>query len=389
MTQRFLIGGVVRQATDDGFQQALQAASENEDRPLCLCVSGGVPMYVARHGAWLVKRMPLTGQRHHPACPSFELAAGSSGLGVHWGGAIRESDRGLTLRLNFGLRPRASSPASRGHVVHEREHVTSSVRGLSLQGLAHLLFDQARFNRWSSAMEGKRNQAVLHKYLMASAKGCWAGGRCLSDRLLVPEPFIKSACREAAQRRSAKLRALGSERALVLGEFKTAEVVGERLRVWIRHWPDWPLWVSADLWGRLERARAPLMEAHATSQTLRLVLTAVLQPLREESYQINAASLMATTEQWIPLHTPFEETLIRRLVEEGRRFIKPLPYDSPAVEFANALLIDVGPNAVPLHLVSPFMVEKDRQSKLKALEKSHEWAWDTTQPWPGLPERGN
>ncbi len=387
MVQRFLIDGTVWQPSDEGFQQALQRAYDSDIRPRCLCMPEGVPMYVSRHGTWLAKRMPLTGQAHEAGCPSFEVPLANSGLGFHWGKAVQASGLGLALKLSFGLRERATSP-SLAHPVQERTQASQAlIRGLGLRGLTHLLFEQAGLNRWSPAMAGKRHQGVIHKHLMAAGQACWVAGEPLEDRLLVPEPFDVQWLKEVAQRRTDKLRALGRDRVLVCGEIKTIEGVGERVRVWVKHWPDWPLWASAQLWQRVERSHRSSIEAQETSATLRMVLTALLQPLREGCYQVHSVSLMLTTRQWVPLHSAFEESLMDRLVEEGRRFVKPLRYDLREAALPSALLLDAGPEPVALHLLSPFMSERERMQQLKVLEGSKAWVWDTTQPWPGLPER--
>lgn len=387
MAQRFLIDSTIWHPGDAGFQQALQTAYENDVRPRCLCTPDGVPMYVSRHGTWLAKRMPLTGQAHDAGCPSFEVPLANSGLGIYWGKAVQASSLGLALKLSFGLRERATSASFANSVQERTPAKRDSVRGLGLRGLTHLLFEQAGLNRWSPAMAGKRHQGVIHKYLMAAGQGCWVAGECLGDRLLVPEPFDVQTLREVAQRRTDKLRALGRDRVLVCGEIKTVEAVGERVRVWVKHWPDWPLWASAHLWQRVERSHRSIIEAQETSESLRLVLTALLQPLREGCYQVHSVALMLTTRQWVPLHRAFEESLIDRLVEDGRRFIKPLRYDLGEAALPTALLLDAGPEPVALHLLSPFMSERERTQQLKVLEGSKAWVWHTTQPWPGLPQR--
>ena len=74
---------------------------------------------------------------------------------------------------------------------------------------------------------------------------------------------------------------------------------------------------------------------------------------------------------------------------EGRRFIKPLRYDAPRAEaFANALLLDVGQRALPLHLVSPYMDERSRTAKRRAIELAQHdaWVWETDRPLPTLPK---
>ena len=81
--------------------------------------------------------------------------------------------------------------------------------------------------------------------------------------------------------------------------------------------------------------------------------------------------------------------LIDALVVAHRRFIKPLRYDARRnVAFPNALLLDSGPQAVPLHVVSPFMDSKERQAKEAAISGAGPavWSWRTTDSMTPLPE---
>src|SRR2546429_6627076 len=64
--QRFLIKGRTYLATDPELQEALAGVYDTPERPRCLCVRGGIEMYVAKHRRYVVKRMPDRGHRHHP-----------------------------------------------------------------------------------------------------------------------------------------------------------------------------------------------------------------------------------------------------------------------------------------------------------------------------------
>ena len=60
--QRFAIGGRLVDADDPQLQDLLAQAYEAPGRPRCLCVAGGVEMYVAFHRHFQIKRMPETEQ---------------------------------------------------------------------------------------------------------------------------------------------------------------------------------------------------------------------------------------------------------------------------------------------------------------------------------------
>lgn len=333
--QRFSILGRVWSDDDPQWQQVLARVHDTAERPRCLCVPGGVEMYVAQHRQLVVKRMPDTGSRHHPGCPSYELPAQDSGLGELLGEAVLESDTGsVNLRVDFPWMRTGRTGVVRGDAELPAEVVVEK-RRMSLRALMHYLFERAGFNRWTPAMEGKRNQGVLYKYLMDAAADVSVKGEALVDRLYVPEPFNEATRSEAAARRRKKFAMLrpaegSSPLALVMGEFKACEPAADGRRVWVRHMPDAPLLVGEKTWRRVERIFAPLLQARDadTGCRMRLMLAALVRARREYTYEIDAASLMLASSDWIPLDGVHEAPLVQALIAQRRRFVKPLRYDA-------------------------------------------------------------
>lgn len=393
--QRFLFAGTCYDVQDPLWEDALAQAHADGGRPRCLCVSGGVEMYVARHQRrFIVKRMPGTGSLHQPRCPSFEPEAGQSGIGELLGEAIVELAPGsVQLRVDFPWTRVSGRGVAAGEAADPGE-VLSPQRRMSLRALTHFLFERAGFNRWSPAMAGKRNQGVICKYLLDAASELWVKGLPLDQRLYVPEPFSEAAKAEAAQRRRAKLAILQPRDgqvplALVIGELKTCELTPFGRRLWIRHMPDTPLLIAEKTWERVRRifaASFDVLDADAAYRP-RLVTSALIRAKREHVYEVDALHMMLTTEHWIPVEGAHDIELIHHLVERQRRFIKPLRYDAKSAGgFPNALLLDVGPDPAGLHALSPFADAKERAAKLHALTRQPEaWTWWTDQPMPPLP----
>lgn len=257
----------------------------------------------------------------------------------------------------------------------------------------HYLFERAGFNRWTPAMAGKRNQGVLCKYLLAAAAEIEIKGVPLTERLYVPEPFHEAAKADIAQRRREKLAILQPHEgraplALVIGEFKVCDRTDRACRIWVRHMPDAPLLMPEKSWERMARVHAPLLEARDadTGHRVRLAIAALIRARREFTYEIDAASMMLVSEQWIPLEGVHELPLLDELVAQQRRFLKPLRYDaSLAGVFPNVLLLDGGSMPIPLHIVSPFAGSKDRAAKERAIAGGPCWVWRSDQPMPELP----
>lgn len=391
--QRFAIRGRIFSAEDLGLQGVLAQIHESAERPRCLCVPGGVEMYVARHRRYLIKRMPDTGRAHHPSCPSYEPDGVFSGLGELAGEAIVEVQPGrVELRVDFPW-ARVNGRAIVHGEAEDPGEVAVARRRMSLRAVLHFLFERAGFNRWTPAMAGRRNQGVLHKYLLEAAEEVDVKGVPLADRLYVPEPFHEADKVEIARRRREKLAILRprdgqAPLALVVGEFKACDRADQGCRIWIRHMPDAPLLMSDRGWDRMARVHAPLLEARDadTGYRVRLVMAALIRARREFTYEIDAANLMLVSEHWIPVEGVHELPLVDALVTQQRRFIKPLRYDAAnAGAFPSALLLDAGSDPVPLHVISAFVNPKERMMKEKTVASAGCWSWWTDQPMPALP----
>lgn len=397
--QRFSIRDREIGADDPGLQEALAGIYDTPERPRCLCQPNGIEMYVARHRQFVIKRMPESGSTHHPFCPSYEPESQYSGLGELLGDAVLEPEPGrIELRVDFpwSRRPGNGIP---GGESEDALDVAIPRRRMTLHALLHFLFERAGFNRWTTAMTGKRSQGVLRKYLLEAAEDITVKGISLSERLYIPEPFNENAKAEAARRRREKLTVLRPRNgsiplALIIGEFKASEATAQGHRVWVKHMPDVPLLIKTKAWTRVERIFAPLFEARDadTGHRVRLILAALIRARREYTYEIDAVSLMLASEHWIPVERVYELPLIDALVSQQRHFVKPLRYDAKsAAPFPNALLLDVGPQPMPLHVLSAFMDAKERAAKEKAMTNRQErpWVWWTDQPLPPLPSRQN
>ena len=121
---------------DPGLQDALAQVYGSPERPRCLCVSGGIEMYIARHADYIVKRMPDTGHLHHPTCPSFEPEPGMSGLGELIGDAIIEhTPDQVEVRTDFAMSRLPGKAVPRGEAVIDPAEVNAPRKRMSLRAL--------------------------------------------------------------------------------------------------------------------------------------------------------------------------------------------------------------------------------------------------------------
>jgi hypothetical protein len=396
---RYFIKGRTYASVDPGLQDALARVYGSPERPRCLCVAGGVEMYISRHGEYVVKRMPDTGRLHHPTCPSFEPEPGMSGLGELAGEAIIEhTPDQVEIRTDFAMSRMPGKSVPRGEAVTVPAEGPAPRKRMSLLALLHFLYERAGFNRWYPAMEGRRNQGVLHKYLSEAARGVMVKGVSLVERLYVPEPFRAELKDEISQRRRRKLALLLSpedavqfKMAIIVGEYNGSEQTNFGRRIVVKHMPDVPLFIETKDWERIERNSAVILQARDADvpRKPRVMMAALVYAKREHVYQVERMSMMLTTDQWIPLNGLHELPLIELLHREQRAFMKPLRYDArSAAGFPNVLLLDSGKVPVQLHVVSRFMEAKERSTKEKLLAGiPSAWVWSTDQDMPHLPER--
>jgi Protein of unknown function (DUF1173) len=154
MDQRFDVEATIYDADAPGLQQALAAVYQKEPRPRCLCVPGAIEMYVARFKDYVVKRMPDTGPKHDPLCPSFECDVAQSGLGALVGEAVIEhAPDSIELRVDFPFQriPGRTRVQGNGEDVSE---VTVQRHRMSLRALMHFLWDHARTANYSKNGQG-------------------------------------------------------------------------------------------------------------------------------------------------------------------------------------------------------------------------------------------
>ncbi|HET9644054.1 MAG TPA: DUF1173 family protein [Burkholderiaceae bacterium] len=402
----YLVEGLRIGPGDSKWQATLERAYAHGIHPLCLCRSGGVPVYIAQYRQFVVKRLPETGHDHHPTCPSYEPRPSESGLGEVLGEAVIE--RGpdqVEVRLEFPLSRRIGRPMVPGNRALQTE-VTVPRRRLGLRGLLHLLLQRADFHRWYPRMQGKRNWYVVRKHLLAASREIETKGVPLADVLFIPEPFSPEDATEITRRREQAMSILLTREQhvqfklmLVIGELKEFSVTDLDYRIVLRHMPDCPLYMERKAAERFKKVFACEYEAWVHQRSaeeptrsdpsrLRFLFCALIYAKREHLHFIDTATLVMLSSTWIPLDQPYEQRLIDELVRQDRRFLKPLRFESKrGAAFPNAVLLDTGDEETPLDIVTPFMAKNERAAKDAAIRRRSPagWVWDM-QTAPQLPD---
>lgn len=394
----YLVGGRRLEAGSPEFAEAIAAAHAAHEHPRCLCLVGGVEMYIARlaglGGGYIVKRMPDTGSHHAPDCPSYEPPPKFSGLGQVLGSAITEDPTTgeTTLKLDFAMSKiagRSMVPATGS----ESDSVSSSGTKLSLRGLLHYLWDQAELTRWQPGFAGKRTWGTVRKHLLQAAENKMARGDSLRSRLYIPEVFTVEH-REAINARrvahwSQAIAASGKQQQLMLLIAEVKEIVPARygFKAVIKHVPDQAFALDEQLYRRLGRRFEPELAMWSAVDDVHMVMIATLSVGGGGIPTIVELSLMPVTRQWLPIENGFEKQLVERLVGDARSFVKGLRYNLGAESaLASATLTDCD-DVAPLLFVVPAGVEDDGRYLQVCEPSTPVWLWHPTvgESMPPLP----
>ena len=396
----YLISGNRFRTDSPGFAEAVAAAHAAHHRPRCLCLLGGIEMYVARLGdGFIVKRMPNTGSQHAPDCPSYEPPPEFSGLGQVLGSAITEDPATgeTTLKLGFSMSRiggRSSIPAT-GSV---SDSVVSDGTRLSLRGLLHYLWDQAELTRWHPGFAGKRSWATVRRHLLQSAENKIARGGALDARLYIPEVFSVEKRDAINARRIAQcahaVTSPGKPRHLMLLIGEVKEIVPARygFKAVIKHVPDQPFALDEQLYRRMGRRFERELSLWGASDAIHMMLIATFGLNDAGVPTIEELSLMPVTGQWLPIEDSFEQQLIERLVRDGRTFVKGLRYNLPVAQLlASAILTDAGESPIAL-CIGPRGADDEQMAAamadLASVNGSPAWVWRVAQgAMPPLPRQ--
>ena len=356
-------------------------------------------MYIARIGGrFVLKRMPGTGPQHDPNCDSYEPPYELSGLGHVVGRAIQENVEGGTtvLKVDFSLsKAGPRQPPKPGNGNDQGGGAEGSK--LSLRAVLHYLWDQAEFNRWRAGMAGKRNWAVIRKYLLEAAEGKIAAGKPLSDVLYIPEFFRPDRKAEITQRRTTFLNRIAAAQ---LGPRKLLLLIGEVEEIGpsrfghklvVKHVPDLPFMMNEDVHRRMTVHFANELTLGDASDRVHLIVIGTFGITPAGTAALETVALMTVTENWIPFEHAYDAALLDALTRERASYLKGLRYNLPTkMPLASVVLREDGAEPVAMYIVPPDADDAYRDALHALVPQSAmlSWIWDPGKAaMPPLPRR--
>ena len=364
------------------LQPVLERAYRNHVRPMCLCSMAPIPVYIScLGGTFVLKRMPCTGSHHAVDCSHYEPPAellGSTDIGT----AISEHpDTGLTeLKVDFSLSNGPSRSTSH-RIASAVSNVHATRPSLSLLGLLQFLWYEAELTWWKPSFAGKRTWAVVRHHLLRAAANKVLRGRPLPNVLFVPESFTVAE-KEHIAARYARLLADGLRRPrqgrgkmIVIGEVK--EIVPSRLtfNIILKHLPDLPFSIEADMHRRMTQNVDIELSLWSTAADVHLLIAATFILTSGGQPMIDEMCLLPVSGQWIPVDDGFELRLIDSLVRQGRSFRKSLHLNSKVPSLSpSAMLLDV--DAAPVGLaLDRYSEEGVDAATVVESDSSTDWPW--------------
>lgn len=389
--RQFRIGeGTFQEGTPE-LQSALMHAYERKQRPLCLCSTKPIAMYIARvDGQLTVKRMPLSGRDHAPSCSSYEPPYELSGLGPLIGNAIQidEATGAAILKLDFSLTKRGSRAASSAGS-EPSDTVRNETKKLSLRAVLHYLWEAGELTEWTSLWARKRGWGKVRASLLTAAKQMESRGGPLGDILFVPEVFHAEDKAAIAARRASALSGLQAggngprKLMLLVGEVKEFLEARTGRKVVIRHLPDFSLTLEDAAWRRLSKRYEAELELWEANENTHLIAIATFGISGAGVSFIDQIALMVVTENWIPFENADELRLLTRLAGLRRKSVKGLRFnlnrDQPLV---CVTLPEQRPQPVAMYIVPASAEEGYARGLAEMIEMRPEmtaWIWRTAE----------
>ncbi len=384
--RRFLIGDRSFEEDSSEFQNILPRAYEQGLRPHCQCKEPPVPMYIAQlDGQHFVKRMPLSGRDHDPACPSYDPPYELSGLGPLIGNAIQIDATGRTiLKLAFSIMkkgPRAAPSQSAGP---SETAIRNEPQKLSLRAMLHYLWEMGELTEWRSSWAGKRGWGRVRTSLMNAASQMTARSGQLSDMLFVPETFRQEDKEGIAARRATALAGAQTPgtgpRKLMIAVAEVKEFTPARVghRIALRHL-HFPFMIENEAWIRLNAKYETELELWRSNDELHLIIIATFGISASGVAAVEEVAMMVVNENWIPFENVHERHLLERLAGLRRKIVKGLRFNlSPDQPIVSVTLPDQQPSPIAMFIVPAGASEDYHRALAEMTEARPEmtpWIW--------------
>lgn len=382
--------------TNSHAQSVLRRAKEAGEYPECGCSPSRPKMYIPKRGVYILSRMPRSAGIHHKDCLlSRETESNKSGANKSVE-AITMDENGISIKLDGALSHQEASSSSTTDSSYTKARVSRN--SITLLGMLELLWEQSRFNCWYPNRNYDRKWSTLKKAIeeQAHKHNIMVSGKSLSNILYLPVPYSPNI---AKTHESLNTRALESvpqseqDGFIAIGELKECVDRNGSTIIKLKHAGDkTAFWMHKGLADKVKKSFANEIAALENKDSKIIVIMICYKPAN--SYSVSSIGLMRVTKEYIPVDSSYEAQIVKKLVDENRKFRKPLRYDSENEVLPDFELLDCENEVVPMEV---FGIKDNADYELRKAEKiiiynkSHGdagwWQWNAAEnePIPDFP----
>lgn len=394
----YRIGSILVHPDQGDFSVVLGEAYKANLKPFCMCKGEpGLPMYITHIGdGFFIKRNPNTGRAHEVGCGSWEMPDEFSGRG-DLGSGVTYEDGKAVLRLAFPLAKQGNrvAPPPKVGGNEDKLSVKNDSKRLSLQGLLHMLWDEAGLAKWYGG-EPDRKWEFVHQSLLEAAGDKIVKLHALSHFMFVPEPWIRERAEEQESTRRKRFIEFavqqgkkGHQLMFLIAEVKKIEPSSSGgYRAVFKHVPGFSFSINDELKARIDKHYSrEMIVAKATEEKYsHLMVAATFAVQAEGTAEIEEICYMAVNSQWVPFDNIYEHDLIGKLIATKRSFLRPLRYNRLKTAVMPAVVLtDTGSGPTALYVIPPDQdSEKVQNASLEV--DYNKWFWDTKEHADKMPD---
>lgn len=384
--RKFTIGNQVFEELSQELHTFLANAYEQRLRPMCMCKTNPIPMYIARvDDQYLIKRMPLTGCKHDANCPSHQPPFELSGLGPLIGTAIQFDNSGQTnLKLDFSLTKRGPQRALNETKEASESAIRKTPDKLTLRAMLHYLWEAGELTEWRSAWTGKRGWARVRSNLNNAASQMSTRSGPLNDVLYIPEVFRTSDKDAITARRMQSLKKALAPKSgprklmMIVAEVKEFSCARDGLNISVRHMP-FPLLLDERTSRRLTVRYETELDLWRSNEAFHLIIIATFGISNAGIASVDEIALMVVNENWLPFEDMVELQLLEKLSRLKQKIVKGLRFNLPG----NAPIVSITLPEQKPYTVAMFIVRADAgdeyesalQDMINARPEITPWIW--------------
>lgn len=360
----------------------------------CCCPGRGARKLVirSRETTFHLARYPLTGSEHVNECRFYAPAPETSGMQGYEKGVIEEGEDG-ELRVKLSVVPQELPAREETGTFADAATAPVAKPDMSLQGLLHLLWQEARLNIWYPAMAGKRSPFILAGALHSAAERIITNKVAIADTLLLP---ATKGSKWAEGNPVIATRSLENG-AQLLAVSPLARYVAQKHSDSLDRLPlSMPfgmpmLFLQRGQWGRVHQKFRREISAWIRGEHVIVIAQIEMKAGAKRPYgKVIDLALMHVSAQWIPIDSSHQGVIEAKLRDEGRAFEKPMRFEADdAAIFPDFWLLDAGEH-FPMEV---FGMDTQQNPDRKAAKVRHYnrergtegwWSWNAYRDPEGL-----